>query len=836
MQQARPRSPVRRHGWRGPQRPFDSAQGAPSGVEGRGSRAGGPWVVKIPRRWFGLLTAALLVPALVTSVVFAYSYVQFSRIVDARLHGERDRVIPRVFARPLILHTGQGISQAELVARLNDAGYTDRARIERPGEFSIDASTVILLPRGGDQAGKVVRVRFPQPKVVKASARLRSESDVSASARQPAGPAVSRVERIDVGPRAVDDVTLDAPMLTALVTGSREKRRLVALTAIPPRVWQAVLAIEDRRFYSHPGFDPVSLLAAVWTNLTSDRRYPVGRSTITQQLSRMFFLREEFNAELQSGTRGRTLSSYSRKVRELFMAVILETKATKDEVLELYLNDVYLGHRGSFAIHGVPEAARLIFGKDVTNVTLAEAALIAGLIQNPSLHSPFTSLERARERRNLVLRAMAEADYITADAAARASEDRIAVLTRAVDNEAPYFVDFLGDVLQASFPGITQRPGVLDIYTTLDLNLQRYAQDAVRDGIARVDEILTRRRRRPQRAQAALVAVDPRSGEILALVGGRSYNQSQFNRATAARRQPGSTFKPFVYLAAFERAAEDGRADLTPATMVWDEPTTWNYGNQTWSPRNYEDEYDGAVTLRRALARSRNIATIKVAEQAGFDSVAALWKRLRVGKTPLHGYPSIALGVFELTPLEVATAYTLFTNDGTVRPLRAITRIATREDSIVPSAIEGASVARPATTFLVTNMMRSVLNEGTGASARAAGFSLDAAGKSGTTNDLRDAWFVGFTPELLTVVWVGFDDNTPLGLSGTNAALPIWTEFMKRALAGHPTRPFDAPEGVSFVEIDRDTGRLALPTCPRVASEAFLAGTEPLEICTLHRW
>jgi penicillin-binding protein 1B len=410
------------------------------------------------------------------------------------------------------------------------------------------------------------------------------------------------------------------------------------------------------------------------------------------------------------------------------------------------------------------------------------------------------------------------------------------VLRRAVDNEAPYFVDYLSELMRESFPGITQRPGALDVYTTLDLNLQRYAQDAVRDGMARVDETLARRRRRPQPAQASLIAVDPRTGDILALVGGRSYNQSQFNRATTARRQPGSTFKPFVYLAAFEKAAEDGTADLTPATMVWDEPTTWTFDQQEWSPHNYEDEYDGYVTLRRALALSRNIATIKVAEQTGFAKVAALWKRMGLTKAVPHGYPSIALGVFELTPLELATAYTIFPNGGTVMPLRAIARVASGEDSIVPKEARGPTVARPATAFLVTDMMRSVLNEGTGAGARAAGFSLDAAGKTGTTNDLRDAWFVGFTPDLLAVVWVGFDDNTPLGLSGATAALPIWTEFMKRALAGHPNRQFDAPDGVSFIEIDRDTGHVATSTCPRVATEAFLAGTEPLDVCALHRW
>jgi penicillin-binding protein 1B len=780
--------------------------------------------VRLPQaKWKRAVLGVFAGLAIVTSGFLGYYYVQFSRIIEARLHGERDRVIPRVFARPLTLHTGQGLSEAELIARLNDVGYTEKSRVERAGEFALDRQAIVLVPRGGDHAGRAVRISFAEPPVVKAAQR-------GAAAKAP------RIARVEAGGKAVDQVTLDPPLLTGIVTGTREKRRRVPLASIPSRMQQAVLAIEDRRFYGHPGIDPISVAGAIVTNLRSDRRYPVGRSTVTQQLARMFFLSAEFNAELQSGTRGRTFESYRRKALEAFMAVILETKATKDEILELYLNDVYLGNRGSFALHGVAEAARIYFGKDVSNVTLPEAALIAGLIQNPYQHSPFVNRDRAKERRNLVLNAMAESDFITRDAAERASNDPITVVTRAVDNEAPYFVDYLSEEMQAQFPGLTQREGAVDIYTTLDLNLQRYAQDAVREGLAKVDQTLSRRRRKPGPAQAALIAVDPRTGEILALVGGRFYNQSQFNRATAGRRQPGSTFKPFVYLAAFEKAADEGRADLTPATMVWDEPTTWTYDNQEWSPRNYENEYDGLITLRRALALSRNIATIKVAEQAGFAHVADVWRRLQLGKTPLQGYPSIALGVFELTPMEVASAYTLFANGGVVKPLRGIARVATGESSLVPKDAEGPRVAREETTFLVTHMMRSVLNEGTGASARGNGFALDAAGKSGTTNDLRDAWFVGFTPELLAVVWVGFDDNTPLGLSGTQAALPIWTEFMKRALAGHANVTFESPEGVTFVEVDRDTGRLALPGCPRVASEAFLAGTEPLEVCDLHRW
>jgi penicillin-binding protein 1B len=501
----------------------------------------------------------------------------------------------------------------------------------------------------------------------------------------------------------------------------------------------------------------------------------------------------------------------------------------------MYLNEVPLGQRGSFAVFGVAEASRLFFGKDVSNVSLAEAATIAGVIQLPSALSPFNNPTRSKERRNVVLQAMADAGYIDQAAADRAAQEPLAVMQRALEAEAPHFVDFVDQSLTEQYPGLsTTTTEAVEVYTTLDLHLQRLAQDAVRDGLTRVDQLLSRRRRRG-RAEAALIAVDPKTGEILAFVGGRSYNQSQYNRAIAARRQPGSVFKPFVYLTAFEEAMNEGRTDVSPAAIVNDEPQTFEFDDKPWTPENYEQEYDGPITFRRALARSRNLATVHVAEMAGFDRIAALWKRLGIGTTP-KPFPSIALGVFEATPFEIATAYTIFPNLGTVRPLKHVLKIARGATDVTkaPTA-KPRMIARPATTFLVTQMMRSVINEGTGAGVRSAGFTLDAAGKTGTTNDLRDAWFVGFTPELLTVVWVGFDDNQPVGLSGSQAALPIWTNFMIRALAGHASVPFDAPDGVHFVDIDPDTGKLAAPGCPRVFSEAFIFGTEPTEICELHK-
>jgi penicillin-binding protein 1B len=753
------------------------------------------------RRWVLFVGVALIGPLLLLAGVIGYYYVTFSRDIDRRLHGELERTLPRVYARPLELARGQALGERELIDRLNDLGYAQRARLERPGEFIVVRDAVALIPRAGTAQGRTVRVTFAR-QAARAIAR-------------------HRVDDLEVAGDDRPRVTLDAPLITALITTGREKRRKVPLATIPRRMVQAVLAIEDRRFYDHPGVDVIASVGAVFTNAFGDKPYLVGGSTLTQQLVKNLLL-----------TREKTLK---RKLKEQVMAVVVETRLSKDEILELYLNDVDLGQRGSFAIRGVAEAARLFFGKDIANLTLAEAATIAGVIQSPSRLSPFRHPQRARDRRNVVLQAMAEAEYISTDAAQRTAREPLAPMARALEAEAPYFVDLVAETLNQQYPRLLTTDRPVDVHTTLDLHLQRLAQESVREGLSRLDQQLSKRRR-PRTAQAALVAIDPRTGEILTLVGGRSYNQSQYNRAISSRRQPGSVFKPFVYLAAFEQAVEEGRTDLTPATVVTDEPTTFAFDQQLYNPGNYGDEYDGPITLRRALAFSRNVATVKVAEAAGYDHVAALWRRIGIGTAP-RPYPSIALGVFEATPHEIASAYTLFPNGGVVRPLHAIARVTSGNQELAKPKAPGARrVARADTTFLVTNMMRSVLNEGTGAGARSAGFTLDAAGKSGTTNDLRDAWFVGFTPELLTVVWVGLDDNQPLGLSGTQAALPIWTTFMSRALSGRANQVFSVPGGVTFVEIDRDTGQIAQPGCPRIIREAFLAGMEPTESCDLHRF
>jgi penicillin-binding protein 1B len=772
------------------------------------------------KKWVRVTAITAAIPAVMVLVAGAYYYVTFARLIDAQLHGERVRVLPRVFARPLELHVGQSMSEQQLVDRLNDLGYAQRDALGKPGEFTVDKAAVAILPRSSQLQGKTVSVLFQKPAPVNPKA-----------AKRPPPKASDRVEVLQLDAAAAASVTLEAPVLSSIVS-DRAKRRPVALAVVPQQMINAVLAIEDRRYYYHPGVDPIRMTGAVLSSLTGKSGRISATSTLTQQLVRNVFI-PQFEGWTLESARER---SSRRKFLEIWISLVMTQRASKDAILEMYLNAVPLGQRGSFAIYGVSEAARLFFGKDVSNLTLGEAATIAGVIQSPSALSPFTNPGRCRDRRNVVLRAMADAAFITDEVADRASKEPLTVVQRALEAEAPYFVDYVVQTLTEDYPGLTTTTNEpVEVYTTLDLHLQRLAQDAVRDGLTRVDQLLSKRRRMGK-AEAALIAIDPRTGDILAMVGGRSYNQSQYNRAIVSRRQPGSVFKPFVYLTAFEQAVAHGLTDVTPASLVDDSPTTWEFDEQEWTPQNFDDEYGGPVTLRFALAHSRNIVAVKVAERAGYDKVAALWRRLRVG-TPPKAYPSIALGVFEATPFEIATAYTIFPNMGIEHALRHIERIKNGPTDVTKKAATPTTfIARPETTYLVTNMMESVLREGTGAGARAAGFRLEAAGKTGTTNDLRDAWFVGFTPELLTVVWVGFDDNQPVGLQGAQAALPIWTQFMMRALAGRASVPFDVPEGVTFAEIDPATGQLAGPRCPTTTTEVYIAGTEPTATCLLHQF
>jgi len=760
-----------------------------------------------------LLLSAVFLPIVIGASLLIYQYMRFSVMVEQRLTGERGRLPSRVYARPLVLRPGLVLAPDGLVKRLNGLRYAERdGEPTEAGQFSVSAAGVVLFPRPVDAgAQEPILLSFATDKQ-----------------------GVTRVKDIrgEGGKKRYAVQALEPELVTYLFDEDREKRRHVRLEELPDHLVKAVLAIEDRRFYSHPGLDPIALAARALRNLRSDSAIPYGGSTITQQLCKNFFLTQVDDRGYRTAER-----SYRRKAQEALLAFVLERRATKEEILELYLNGIYLGQSGSFGINGVGEAARIYFRKDVSNLTLPESALLAGMIQSPNPYNPFRHEKRATERRNEVIRAMQGAGFIDTATMEESLQAPLLVEAPGVDTaDAPYFVDLVRQQLAQRYDPKDLTTQNLSIFTSLDLHLQGLAQEALERGLARVQEAIKKRTTLP--VQGSLIAIEPASGKVVALVGGRSYGRSQYNRVTQARRQPGSTFKPFVYLAAFEATFDDpSLPPITPATVVEDAPSVFFYEDKEYIPTNYEDEYHGLVTLRRALAMSMNVATVKVAEMVGYPRVAEVWsKKMGIG-APIQPYPALALGSFEATPFELATAYNVLANDGLrVEPVTLL-RVADERGRVLEQhrAAVPERVVRQESAFLVVDMLRSVLNEGTAAGARGMGFTADAAGKTGTTNDYRDAWFAGFTPDILCVVWVGFDDNTPVGLSGTRAALPIWVDFMKAALGGLKPTPFPAPpEGIVFVDIDKETGLLAGPGCPKTRTEAFVAGTEPREPCGAH--
>jgi penicillin-binding protein 1B len=720
---------------------------------------------------------------------FLFLYVHFSRMIDQRLGGEVFQRTARIYAAPFPVHTGQSITLGAVTARLWRAGYKVKDTLPSDaGFFEVSGSRLTVIPKGKEpflidfRAGHIQHIL------------LSSRGEVS-------------------------ETHLPPELVTTLYNEKRQKRRILEYEEIPKPIEQAVLAAEDQRFYHHLGLDPIRIVGSLLADLRRSDRLE-GGSTITQQLAGNFFL----------DRRERTLS---RKLREAFIAMLLEWRLTKKQILVMYLNEIYLGQRGSFSIHGFGEAAADFFGKDLQQLTLQETATIAGLIPSPNAYAPQLHPDRARFRRNLVLAAMRDAKFISQADYQKASESPIELAPIRVDaSDAPYFVDYLREQLQRDFSEEALTNDGLRIYTTLDPDLQNAAVDAVEKGISLIDQQIGARQARTKSAeaevpaQAALIVVDPHTGAIRAMVGGRDYETSQYNRISHAYRQPGSIFKPFVYAAAYETAFNSagdfsGRF-ITPVTEVVDEPSTFVYANgKSYKPNNFHQNYNGTVTLRVALQKSLNVPAVKIAERIGYDRVALFARRAGLSARMLP-YPSIALGAFEVTPLELTGAYTIFANDGIREEPYAVTEVLASDGQVLKVyAPRAKAVTRPELAFLMTYLMEGVINNGTGAGVRARGFTLPAAGKTGTS---RDGWFAGYTKDLLAIAWAGYDDNRDINLEGARSALPIWAEFMLRASQIYPPRNLDAmsftpPAGIEFSAVC--TG----------FPEAFILGTAPRFSC-----
>ncbi len=595
---------------------------------------------------------------------------------------------------------------------------------------------------------------------------------------------------------------------------SRQSQVWVPLAQIPQPVVEAVLVTEDRRFFLHHGIDLLAVLRATGADLWH-RKIRQGGSTITQQLARTLFLGNK--------------RTWGRKVHEAIIALALEFRYSKERILEAYLNTVYMGEDGGIAVHGMGAASRRFLHKELAAVRLEEAAMLAAAISAPN-RTFSGDAERARLARNSVLRAMREQGVVSEAAARRAEAHPPVWRTAAVTTRAPYFVDLAREEIarRVNLPASDE----IRIATTLDPLLQRSAEAAIRIGIEQIEHRKAGLDR--GKLQVALVAIEPSTGQIRALVGGRQYRESPFNRATRAHRQPGSLFKPIVYLAAFEAERQGRLPGLTPASLIPDEPTTIQGEGESWSPQNLDRQFRGSVTVRRALEESLNVPAVRVAQEVGLDRVVGTAQALGIA-SPLSSVPSLALGTSEVTLLEITGAFATLANQGvrvmptTLAPVQdqAMEQVLTP----LPPPVQAVS---PESAFLVTHLLRGVMREGTGHASAGWGLSEITAGKSGSTDGLRDAWLVGYTPDLVIGVWVGMDDGTPVGLTGAQAALPIWAKVMQAAIRRTPPRLFAPPPGVVFASVSRDTGRPASIWCgggPAI-EEAFRAGTEPHGTCS----
>ena len=726
-------------------------------------------------------------------------------LVRARLHPlSSDHAATRVYARPVTLSRGDHPARSAVQDHLQRLGY-QRARGQEVGigEYYFGSRGWIIGRRSFRGSDDPVRAGF-------AIVRLDSSGRIS------------RIENEEG--RRLTQVSLEPELIGRIAGGSLEDRLPVLLEEVPEHLVAAVLTVEDQRFFEHGGLDYRRIAAAFMVNFRAGRVIQ-GGSTLTQQLTKNLFLSPK--------------RSVIRKVREAMMAVILEGRHTKEEILQAYLNHIYLGQDGAVAIHGVGRAAQHFFGKDVATLGLSESALLVALIRAPSLYSPFRNPETALTRRKLVLRLMRDEGFISDGEYQAASEAPLALRKKSPPiRSARYFLDYVAKDLEARREA-ADGEGVRAVVTTLDADLQRAAEKAVSEGLARLERDFDwlREGEAGEPLQAALVALDPRTGEVLAMVGGRDYGASQFNRAAHARRQPGSAFKPVVALAALARPDEGSGSDelnqpqlthqprFTLASVLEDKPFQVETPVGVWQPANYDRSFTGTVTLREALERSLNVPFARLGMAVGPERIVETAQKMGI-ESPLNPYPSIALGASEVSPLELTRAFGVLASGGFLPELKGIHG----------GQVVGRQVYDPAETYLVTSALRGAVERGTGRGIRDRGFYGDVAAKSGTTNDFRDGWFIGYTPSIVVGVWVGFDHGKRLELPGAGVALPIFADFMREALSSTGrsgpwgSDGFSYPSGLEMVDVDPSTGLRGGWGC-RGEPELFLRGTAPEESC-----
>lgn len=715
--------------------------------------------------------------------------------IEKRFSGRRWSIPSRVFSDTTILYPGLTINRETFFAKLHNLGYREaHPAPARGGEMKTLRSEIELFLHDlktptQERKGFPVRIRFWKDRI-------------------------DSIIRLDTG-ESLPILELEPEEMMLFFGPEREQRELVSIHQVPQHLVDAVLAAEDKRFYQHHGMDPRGIVRALYTNLRH-QEIRQGGSTITQQLAKCYFL-----------TPRRTIS---RKLKELLMSLIIEIMYEKNEILEIYLNEIYLGQKGSVSINGVAEASRFYFGKPVSELSLADAATLAGLIKAPNYYSPYVDEESSRVNRDAVLGIMRKSGWIS-DEELRTT---LAVPISTVGYEiyvkkAPYFVDYLSDQLTELYSPEALSSLGLSIYTTLDTQVQMAAEKALEKGLARLEESFPAldREEPEKKLQGALIVMQPKTGYILAMVGGRDYGVSQFNRCAQARRQPGSAFKPFVFLSALD--------EFAPNFLLSNEPRTYIANEKEWEPKNFKPVPETHVSMRKALAESINIPTVDLAMQVGLDRIVETASAFHFS-TPLRPYPALSLGAFEVIPVELARAYCAFAADGVLPYALSLKEVVDENRNVIERrhmTIE--RVMSPAKAFMMTSMLESVVTEGTAASLKNMGIGFPAAGKTGTTNDSRDAWFIGYTPDILALIWVGFDDEESIHTTGSVAALPIWAELMNSLPQHISGNWFRMPAGVVKKRICSDSGQLAvLFGCPNTEKEFFLEENVPKTQCPLH--
>jgi penicillin-binding protein 1B len=752
---------------------------------------------------FVLVLVAMV--AVIGGATYAYLSHEYKDLVDDRLaKGPLFASIAQVYAAPQEIRPGQHLTVESIAASLRHAGYNSNAQM---GSFQLRDDAILIKP--GTQSylatdGATITTSDGQIQAI--------------TAENGAALAAYKIE-----PQLITALSEDK---------NRTKRRLVTYDQIPPQMVQAVTAIEDRRFFEHGGINYVRTFKCAVHDILSQRK-DCGGSTITQQLAKNFFLTPD--------------KRITRKIAEAMIAFQLESRFNKQQIFEMYANEINLGQRGSFAVNGFGEAAQAFFGKDLRQLTLPECAMLAGIINRPNKLNPYRHAQAATDRRDLVLSSMVETGAITADQAAAAKATPLKLAPPNIDaSEAPYFVDLVHDEIVQRLGDSDTAHSALRIYTSLDPSLQQAASDAVEVGMKNVDELIRKLHRKGDTnityPQVALVALNPHTGQVLALVGGRNYGVSQLDHAIA-ERPTGSIFKPIVYAAAYNTSL-DGTAlgtdgVFTALTKLNDDSQDFGIDGQSYIPGNFDKkEYPGMVTAADALAHSLNIATIALAQQVGYGNVATLAHA--AGIPNARPTPSMAIGTYSATPLDMAGVYTTFANGGVhLKPWFLASVRSPNGDIVADFAPEAKQVLDPRVAYLTQSLLEGVMARGTAAGVRSHGFTAPAAGKTGTSHDV---WFAGYSSNLLCIIWVGNDDYTDISthltrkVQGADTAAPIWADFMKRAIRipqYSDMKPFVAPDGVQVLRIDRATDLVADQSCPDDSLPlAFLIGTAPQTSCS----